>query len=77
MRVIILSLFGFCLFATAFLSCKKQFDKLLDNPSLARPESADADLYLNNAQLGFANFFSVYDAVGNINGASDFGAWLQ
>jgi len=77
MRVILLSLCGLCLCATIFFSCNKQFDKLLDNPALARPGSADVDLYLNNAQLGFANFFSVYDAVGNINGASDFGSWLM
>jgi hypothetical protein len=77
MRALLLGLCGLCLFATVFFSCGKQFDKLLDNPSLARPSSADVDLYLNNAQINFANFLSVYDAVGNINGAFDFGAWLM
>jgi Starch-binding associating with outer membrane/Susd and RagB outer membrane lipoprotein len=77
MRALLSGLCGLCLFATVFFSCGKQFDKLLDNPSLARPSSADVDLYLNNAQIGFANFLSVYDAVGNINGAFDFGAWLM
>ena len=56
--------------------CDKSFDKLLNDPSLASPFSADVDLYLNNAQLGFSRFFSSYDAVGNINGASDFGAQM-
>ncbi|MEO6454659.1 MAG: SusD/RagB family nutrient-binding outer membrane lipoprotein, partial [Ginsengibacter sp.] len=59
-----------------FFSCDKQFGKLLEDPSLPSPSSADVDLYLNNAQIGFANFFSRYDAVGNINGASDFGAQI-
>src|SRR5215212_8160467 len=71
MRIAILFISTMMLF-----SCGKQFDELLDNPSLAKPGSADVDLYLNNAQLGFADFFSSYDAVGNINGASDFGAQM-
>src|SRR5688500_11162781 len=57
--------------------CEKSFDKLLTDPSLASPESADVDLYLNNAQLGFADVFSSYDAVGNVSGASDFGALMM
>ena len=41
-------------------SCKKidkDFDKLLDNPNLPTPTSADVDLYLNTAQLNFPDFF--------------------
>lgn len=60
----------------ALFSCDKSFDKLLNDPSLASPQSADVDLYLNNAQLGFADVFSSYDAVANISGASDFGAQM-
>jgi hypothetical protein len=58
------------------LGCGKQLDKLLDNPSLAQPSAADVDLYFNNAQLQFAKFFSSYDAVGNQDGVSDFGAQI-
>lgn len=67
----------FVLSIVLLASCEKSFDKLLTDPSLASPGSADADLYLNNAQIGFAEFFSSYDAVGNINGASDFGAQVM
>lgn len=66
----------FLVIAISFFSCDKQFTSLLENPSLANPSSADVDLYLNNAQKGFADFFSSYDAVGNISGASDFGAQM-
>jgi hypothetical protein len=40
--------------------CKKFDDKLnglLTNPSVPTPEAADADLYLNNLQLGFQSFY--------------------
>lgn len=47
-------------------SCKK-FDKLLDNPNTPSSSQADVDLYLNQVQLSFANFF---------DGAQDFGAQL-
>jgi len=45
-------------------ACDKKLDRLLENPNLPTPESADATLYLNQVQLGFAGFF---------NTASDFG----
>ncbi|HVK97570.1 MAG TPA: SusD/RagB family nutrient-binding outer membrane lipoprotein [Flavisolibacter sp.] len=48
-------------------ACEKKLDKLLENPNLPTPESADATLYLNQVQLGFAGFF---------NGASSFGLEL-
>ncbi len=47
-------------------SCKKidtDFDKLLDNPNLPTAGSADVDLYLNQAQLSFPQFF--YDLSNN------------
>lgn len=47
-------------------SCKK-FDPLLVNPNSVDPSLADADLLLNNAQLGFTGVY---------NTASDFGAQL-
>ena len=53
-----------------FGSCRKMNDKfegLLNNPNASTPESANADLYLTNIQVGFAGFF---------NGASSFGMEL-
>jgi hypothetical protein len=38
-------------------SCKK-LDRLLVNPNLPTPESADPNLLLNQVQLGFAGFFN-------------------
>jgi hypothetical protein len=69
-------------------SCKKfnnTYDSLLNDPSAATPDAASVDLYLNNLELGMAvtdpilgtgKFYSGYDIVGNIQGASDFGSEL-
>lgn len=38
-------------------ACNKQLSPLLNNPSAATPAAADADLYLNNIQINFKNFF--------------------
>jgi hypothetical protein len=48
--------------------CDKQFNGLLNNPDKPSPSTADVDLYLNQVQLSFTNFF---------NNASDFGAQLS
>jgi hypothetical protein len=45
-------------------SCKKTLDRLLVNPNSPSPESANADLYLNQAQLSFAGFFNTASAFG-------------
>lgn len=69
-------------------SCSKlnnNFNQLLNNPSAASPDAASVDLYLNNLELSMAvtdpnlatgKFYSGYDAVGNIEGVSDFGGQL-
>jgi hypothetical protein len=44
-------------------SCKK-FDNMLDNPNTPRPDAANADLYLTQAQLGFAGFFNTASGFG-------------
>ena len=41
-----------------FSSCKKQFDKLLINPNYPSASTADVDLYLNEVQLDFNNFWT-------------------
>lgn len=38
-------------------ACNKQLNPLLTNPSVATTAAADADLYLNNLQLSFKNFY--------------------
>src|ERR1700754_2185826 len=48
-------------------SCNKQLSPLLNDPSSATPAAADPDLYLNNLQLQFKNFYV---------DASDFGDQL-
>jgi hypothetical protein len=55
--VIILSLFA------VMGSCKK-FDGMLDNPNSPRPDAANADLYLTQAQLAFAGFFNTASSFG-------------
>ncbi len=45
-------------------SCKKTLDRLLVNPNSPSPESANADLYLNQAQLSFAGFFNTASSFG-------------
>lgn len=52
---------------TVAASCNKQLSPLLNNPSVASPDAADPDLYLNNLQLQFKNFYQ---------DASDFGDQL-
>jgi hypothetical protein len=48
-------------------SCKKSLDNLLNNPNYPSPTTADVDLYLNQVQLSFNNFWVT---------ASDYGAQL-
>jgi hypothetical protein len=55
--VIVLSLFA------VMGSCKK-FDDMLDNPNSPRPDAANADLYLTQAQLAFAGFFNTASSFG-------------
>ncbi len=48
-------------------SCKKyeeRFDSLLDNPNVPRPDAANADLYLTQVQLSFADFFNTASSFG-------------
>jgi hypothetical protein len=45
-------------------ACNKKLDELLVNPNSPSPDKANADLYLTQAQLSFADFF---------NSASNFG----
>lgn len=49
-------------------SCKKQFDKLLNNPNYPSPSTADVDLYLNEVQLDFNSFWT---------NAADYGGQLS
>ncbi len=44
--------------------CAKKFDNMLDNPNFPTPESANADLYLSEVQLGFASFFDQASSFG-------------
>lgn len=47
-----------CTLGILFLGgCNKQLSPLLNNPSVPSPSAADPDLYLNNLQLSFKNFF--------------------
>jgi len=48
-------------------ACNKQLSPLLNDPSVAAPSAADPDLYLNNLQLEFKNFYQ---------DATDFGEQL-
>jgi len=41
-----------------FTSCKKTFDNLLNNPNYPSTSTADVDLYLNQAELGFNLYLS-------------------
>ncbi|MDE3235698.1 MAG: SusD/RagB family nutrient-binding outer membrane lipoprotein [Bacteroidota bacterium] len=49
-------------------SCTKQLDTMLNNPNYPGLSNADADLYLNQVQLSFNNFWTT---------ASDYGAQLS
>jgi hypothetical protein len=46
------------------VACEKKFDSLLTNPNNPSPETASADLYLNQVQLSFAGFFDASGAFG-------------
>ncbi len=46
------------LLITGMSSCSKQFDSLLNNPNYPGLSNADADLYLNQVQINFNNFWS-------------------
>jgi len=48
----------------ALFSCDKTLDRLLVNPNSPSPDAANADLYLNQAQLGFAGFFNTASGFG-------------
>ncbi|HVU97495.1 MAG TPA: SusD/RagB family nutrient-binding outer membrane lipoprotein [Puia sp.] len=51
-------LFLFSSLGILFLgACNKQLSPLLNNPSVPSPSAADPDLYLNNLQISFKNFF--------------------
>jgi len=63
-KYLLLLAFGGSLLAVS--SCKK-FDELLQDPNRPKPEAADVDLYLNQAQLSFRNVY---------NAAQDFGSQL-
>lgn len=45
-------------------ACGKKLDRLLVNPNGPTPESANADLYLNQAELSFASFFNTASSFG-------------
>ena len=48
----------------SFLSCDKTLDRLLVNPNNPSPDQADANLYLNQAELSFASFFNTASGFG-------------
>lgn len=48
----------------SFISCDKTLDRLLDNPNSPSPDQADANLYLNQAELSFAGFFNTASGFG-------------
>jgi hypothetical protein len=52
---------------TGVSSCKKSLNDLLNNPNYPSPSTADVDLYLNQVQLAFNNFWVT---------ASDYGGQL-
>jgi hypothetical protein len=54
--------------AGGITACNKSLDSLLDNPNYPSLTTADVDLYLNQVQLSFNNFFQT---------ASDYGAQLS
>ena len=45
-------------FLVAFTGCKKEFNGYLNNPNSPSPETADVDLFLNQVQLGFKDFWT-------------------
>lgn len=48
----------------SFMSCDKALDRLLNNPNGPSPDQADANLYLNQAELSFASFFNTASSFG-------------
>jgi hypothetical protein len=48
----------------SFISCDKTLDRLLTNPNSPSPGQADANLYLNQAELSFASFFNTASGFG-------------
>lgn len=48
----------------SFMSCDKTLDRLLVNPNNPSPDQADANLYLNQAELSFAGFFNTASGFG-------------
>jgi uncharacterized lipoprotein YajG len=38
-------------------ACNKEMNSLLNNPNYPSPATADVDLYLNQVQLSFNNFY--------------------
>lgn len=67
MKLIMKKIFIVLIIPFVFVSCGKTLDRLLTNPNSPSPDVANADLYLNQAELGFASFF---------NGASGYGMEL-
>jgi Starch-binding associating with outer membrane/Susd and RagB outer membrane lipoprotein len=65
-KKILFGLLGLLLFSG--ISCKKQFDSLLNDPNYPSPSTADVDLYLNQVQLSFNSFWTT---------ASDYGGQLS
>ena len=57
-RKILPGILGILLVAGVSSSCKKTFDKLLDNPNYPSPSTADVDLYLNVVQVDFNSFWT-------------------
>ena len=56
-RKILPGILGILLVAAVSSSCKKTFDKLLNNPNYPSPTTADVDLYLNVVQVDFNSFW--------------------
>jgi len=57
-RKILPGILGILLMAGVSSSCKKTFDRLLDNPNYPSPSTADVDLYLNVVQVDFNSFWT-------------------
>jgi len=64
-RNILPAILGILLLAVVSSSCKKEFEKLLDNPNFPSPSTADVDLYLNVVQVDFNDFWT---RVGDVGG---------
>ncbi len=65
------------LLITGISSCTKQFDSLLNNPNYPQLPNADVDLYLNQVQINFNNFWSnVSDYTGQLSRQQNWGGPL-